>query len=143
MAWRKPTTDDLAQTLSRKELESYAKSSALDGADPVDALITASANLIRGYIRANASVVMSTAAASIPESLVAPCMDYAAYQVLKRQPLPVAEARRKAYEDALAIFEKVASGKLTPESCTDSTAATGSSMPLPSFAEPVPHRVLD
>ena len=43
-------------------------------------------------------------------------MDYAAFQLLKRLPLPIAEARTSAQSSALRIFGDVAAGKLSPES---------------------------
>ncbi len=116
MAWRKPTIDDLHATLSAREVEAFQRSADFGGADPAARILADVAELVRGYCRSNGNVALSPVAGEIPESLVSPAMDYAAFQLLKRLPLPVAEARTSAKDSALRIFGDVAAGKLTPES---------------------------
>lgn len=137
--WRKPTESDLAATLSQKELDTYRQSSGVDGADPVADLLSRTAEMVRGYCRSNRSLKVSSVPGSLPEGLISPAMDYAAYDVLKRLPVKVGEDRRLAKEAAVALFEKVADGKVTPEDADDGENVSVS----PGFNNPIPPRVLD
>lgn len=140
MAWRTLTEQDLAATLSQDEIGKYRRSHP-DGADPVSDLLSRTAELVRAYCRANRSVRVPASAGLVPESLVSPAMDYAAFDVLKRLPLKVGEDRRKARDDAVALLEAVAAGRVTPESADDEldAAAAGS----PAAAPASPPRLLD
>ena len=71
---------------------------------------------MRAYIATNGKVRRIGPSGTLPESLVSPAMDYAAYDVLKRINVPVSEDRRRARERAENLFERVATGKFTPES---------------------------
>lgn len=138
--WRKPTEDDLAATLSQRELDAYRRSGSAGGAEPVEDLLARTAQMVRGYCRANHGVVMCRTEGTIPESLVSPAMDYAAYDVLKRLPAPVIEDRRRARDEAQKLFERVANGDFTPE------AGEGGDPDAGRFAGPVfnrpPRRIL-
>jgi len=114
--WRKPTVTDLAQTISQAEIDAYRQDAALDGSDPAEKLVATTADLVRGYIRSSGKSKLSPVAGEIPESLISPAMDYAAYQVLKRQPIEVGKDRVEAYKAAVQIFRDVANGTLIPES---------------------------
>lgn len=116
MAWRKPTIDDLTATLSAREVEAFQRSANFGEVDPAERILADTAALVRGYCRSNGNVRMSPHEGEIPGSLVSPAMDYAAYQLLKRMPVPVAQSRQDAKNDAIKIFESVAEGRLTPES---------------------------
>lgn len=142
MAWRRITEADLAATISQRELDAYRRSPGADGADPVDALLARTAAMVRGYCRANTAVSLSADPLAVPDSLVSAAADYAAYDILKRMPVPVNEDRRKAREAAVALFEAVASNKMTPESdgSADSAAARAAS---PLAGDPAPPRMLD
>ena len=123
--WRKPDENDLAATLSQREIDAYRKSASLDGSDPVARLLSRTAALVRGYVATNGKVARMGPSGTLPESLISPAMDYAAYDVLKRQPVPVNDDRRLAREKAEALFADVAAGKFTPESDgADDAAAT-------------------
>lgn len=116
MAWTKPTEQDLAGTLSQREIDSYRVSPAASGAsDPVADVVAAAADLARGYCRSNGNLRLGPAG-TVPRSLLAPVLDIAAYNILKRLPLQVQEDRRKAYEEAMRILRDVAEGRTTPES---------------------------
>ena len=140
MAWRTLTEQDLAATLSADEIGKFRRSHP-DGADPVADLLSRTAELVRAYCRANRSVRVPAGAGLVPESLISPAMDYAAFDVLKRLPLKVGEDRRKARDDAVALLESVAAGRVTPESADEEldAAAAGS----PAAAPPCPPRLLD
>lgn len=114
MAWRKLTEDDLVASLSRKEVEAYRASAGL-GDDPVEAQLAAVAAFVRGCVRSGGRTPLAPDAGAVPESLVPATVDYLRWQVLTRQNLPVNESRTKAYEAALALFERVRAGEFVPE----------------------------
>lgn len=115
--WRTPTESDLAASISASEIEAYRSAAADEEqhGDPIASLLTRGVNLVRGYLRANTAIVMGPAE-TIPESLVAPCMDYIAFDVVKRTPRGNTEDRRGARKDATRIFEQARSGEFFVES---------------------------
>ena len=113
--WRTVDENDLAATLSQQEVDAYRRSAALDGSDPVARLLSRTAALVRGYIATNGKVARMGPSGTLPESLISPAMDYAAFDVLKRVNVPVNEDRRRARERAEDLFRDVAQGKYTPE----------------------------
>ena len=137
MAWRKPTERDLAATLSQEEIDKFRRSFP-DG-DPVGDILLRTAELVRGHCRSNRSLMVSPEAGTLPESLISPAMDYAAFDILKRMPLKINDERRMAREAAEALFGKVADGKVTPEDAEDGSGTRAG----PSFADPHPPRLLD
>ena len=141
--WRKPTLEDIAATVSAKELDAYRASTSFSVNDPVEALLERTAEMVRSYCRANRAIKISPVDGEIPASLISPAMDYAAFDILKRLPLNIGEDRRKARESALEIFEKVSQNKITPESYEEEALEEPQSHALPSFAEPFPLRKLD
>ncbi len=115
--WRNPTESDLAASISAAEIEAYREAAAdadLHG-DPVAALLARGVATVRGYLRANSAIVMGPAG-TIPESLVAPCMDYIAFDVVKRVPRANTDDRRTARRDATRLFEQARSGGFYVES---------------------------
>ena len=139
--WKKPTEQDLACTLSQGEIDAFRQDSAVDGADPVEALLTRTVATVRSYIRANAAVLMDAGESTIPLSCMKAALDLAAFDVLKRLPVPVGEDRRQAKEDAQAFLEKIASGALR---CEDGAEAEGTeAAATPRFTDPRPPRRLD
>ena len=113
--WRTVDENDLAATLSQQEVDAYRRSASLDASDPVARLLSRTAALVRGYIATNGKVARMGPSGTLPESLVSPAMDYAAFDVLKRVNVPVNEDRRRARERAEDLFRDVAQGKYTPE----------------------------
>lgn len=124
--WRALDEADLVATLSAKEVDAYRKSAGtLPGAaDPVADLLSRTAQMVRSYVRAGGRVALSPEGATIPEGLVSPACDYAAYDVLKRMPVAVGEDRRRARDQAVALFEQVAQGKVVPEGDAGEGSAT-------------------
>ena len=102
--WRKPTNDDLTGNLSTREVEVYNRSATFGGDDPSAQILSETADLVRGYCRSNGNIRLSPNAGEIPVSLISPAMDYAVFQLLKRMPVAIAEARRSAKDSALRIF---------------------------------------
>jgi phage gp36-like protein len=137
MSWRTLTESDLNATLSAQEVEAFRRSADW-ASDPVEALLTRTAEYVRGYLR-QSGVAMSPTAATIPEGLVSPACDYAAYDVLKRMPRDVARDRADARRAAVELFEAVAKGnyKVEPYGSDDDSGGGAS----PSFV--VPDHILD
>lgn len=114
MAWREITKEDLTATLNEKEVERFGSDFSLDDAPLTQQLKNITAT-VRGYIRSGRKCRMSPNEAEVPEFLISPAMDYAAFNILKRLRLPVNESRSRAYDRAANLFEKVASGDIVPE----------------------------
>ena len=142
MAWRAPTTADLAATLSQAEVEAIDQSVPSGGAvTPSADLVARTASFVRGFVRRNHRVRLGPAG-TLPEGLISPAMDYAAFDVLKRLPVEVGAARVKAREEALLLFEDVAANKVTPESYLDEEDGAVEEA-SPAFAAPPPVRIVN
>ncbi len=73
---------------------------------------------------------------------MAPAMDYAAFDLLKRFDIPINEDRRKARTDATELFNRVAEGKMAIEPEDDPEGASAPAA-APAAAAPHPERLLD
>ena len=116
--WRTVDEPDLAATLSQGEVDAFRADGPTDGSDPVARLLQSTVDAVRGYISCNGAVRMGPSG-TIPRGLVIPAMDYAMGKVLNRIAVPLTEDRRKALEAAMALFEKISQGAITPESYTE------------------------
>ena len=114
MAWRTPTEDDLVATLSQAEVDGYRRSAG--GSDPVGLLLRRTSALFRGAIRTGGRARLSPIETEIPESAISKAMDYAAYDVLKRQSREVVEDRRRARGEAEEFMRRLEKGDFEPES---------------------------
>lgn len=143
MAWRVLTEDDLVSFLSQKEVDAYRRSADFTS-DVLAAILVSTGNFVRGHVRAS-GVRLCPVAASIPDSLVSPALDYAVYDVLKRFRLSIGDDRRKAREQAIALFTRVADGKLAIESGVEEVIDADASMKAvdPEHATVAPPRLLD
>ena len=112
MAWRRLTEADLVAALSRDEVEAYRRDFE---SDPIPALLSQTAGMVRGYIRTNGLVRMDPEPETLPESVVGPAVDYVAVSVLKRLSVESNETRRQARQDALALFRDIAGRRSMPE----------------------------
>ena len=141
MAWRKPETRDLTAKLNQRELTAFKQHPDFASmADPASDILEQTAEMVRGYCRSNRQLRMSPHLGTIPEGLISPAMDIAAFDVLKRINVTPNEARKAAWEKALDLLEKVASGACIPESwAQDETGETdaASNRAMPKFA-PMP-----
>ncbi len=142
--WRTVDENDLAATLSQKEIDKFRRDVPADGSDAVARLLERTVSAVRGWIGCNPAVRMGPKG-TIPCCLVSPAMDYAALDVLKRVDIDPTEARREARRKAEELFEKIATGQLGCESYAedenagDGTRHAGS----PAFADATPERLLD
>ena len=139
MSWTKPTRDDLTASLSENEIGAYSGSS--DFTDAVEAILSRTVALVRGFVRAGGTR-LSLSADLLPPALMAPAMDYAAFDLLKRFDIPINEDRRKARTDATELFNRVAEGKMAIEPEDDPEGASAPAA-APAAAAPHPERLLD
>ncbi len=122
MSWRRPDIDDIYATLTKDEVEIY-RTSANWTEDPIKRLLTRSVAFVRGKLKANGNVRMSPNADEIPESTISPAMDYLAFDILKRLGVKISDDRRDARRQAIAFFEKIASGEMSVEDYGESVEA--------------------
>jgi len=113
MAWRTLSREDLETRLSSSEIEAYA--ATVPNGDAIGALIEQTADEVRGFVASNRFAILSDVPHSLPAMLVGPCLDLVAFNLLKVVNLPANETRERASEDARALLEKIAEGKITPE----------------------------
>ena len=147
MSWRKPVLRDIAAKLNQKELDEFrASPDFVSDADPVGDILELTAESVRGFCRSNKQLKMCPTAATIPEGLMTFAMDYAAFDILKRINIVPNEARKAAWEKAVDLFEKVASGTFIPESWKDGEEEqddTSANRAFPHFTPQLRHRVID
>lgn len=129
MSWREPTTIDLTAVLNTREVDVYQRAGVVGEVDPADALMAHAVGVLRGYLR-RGGVPMSPRGAEIPEELMGPAMDYAAYSLCKRLAVPVSKERADAWRAATELFRAIGERKLMPEPYTDPAAAGGALRPL-------------
>lgn len=137
--WRAPAEADLASSISAGEIEAYRTAAAdEEQGDPITNLLTRGVDHVRGYLRANTKIKMGPKG-TLPESLIAPCMDFVAFDVVKRVPRGNTEDRRTARRDAVALFGRVQNGSFDVESYgTPETQGSAASSELASSS---PRRV--
>ena len=87
----------------------------------------------RGCVRSGRKCRMPSDEGLLPDMLVAPAMDYAAFNLLKRLRRAVNESRTKSYDRACSLFEKVAQGVIVPEDYGEDPADVA---PAASLARP-------
>lgn len=132
MSWRKPTEDDFFATLEEDEANLFARNPSIDLA-PVTRQIGLAVAHARGCVRSGRKCRMPSDEGLLPDMLVAPAMDYAAFNLLKRLRRAVNESRTKSYDRACSLFEKVAQGVIVPEDYGEDPADV---QPAASLARP-------
>lgn len=111
--WKQPTIEDLKASLSDIETQVFGQE-AFDEQPLIDQLAN-SVSHVRGFVRSGRKCRMPDDQTLLPDFLIAPAIDYAAFNLLKRLRLVVNESRTKAYDRACSLFEKVGSGQIVPE----------------------------
>lgn len=139
--WRKVTREDFTATLSEKEIRVFGQNENYDETT-IDKQIANTVSAVRGFVRSGRKCRMPDDETLLPDMLVAPAMDFAAFNLLKRFNRNPNEARTKAYERAQALFEKVAAGAIVPEDYGESPSdvVPETSLARPSFKRK--HRLL-
>ena len=142
--WRKVHEADLISSLSLKEVDAYRKSAEFEN-DPVESQIRNVCAYVRGCIRTGGKLREDQMAKEedwLPESLIAPAMDYLRFKVLTRMNVVVNDSRTKAYEEANALFNELKRGEYAPE--PDGTAAPDATKATtPAWSDVAPARMLD
>lgn len=138
-AWRKVTETDLTSALSAAEVGAF-KQSAGRG-QPVAQQIAETVAFVRGCIRSGGRCKADADETTLPESLVAPAMDWLRFRFLTRMNLAVNEARTKLYEDARRLFDAIARGEYVPEGAEETDGSTAALSPVAAAA--TPPRLLD
>jgi len=131
--WRTPTKDDLMDSVSESEIESYdnSASSSVGGKPRNESVIARTVAFVRGYIMSSPKrITLSPDKSMLPESLIAPAMDYAAISIIKRVDTETAKLRQNAADDAFKLFQSIAEGKFTPEPYDDAPAPGQGSVEL-------------
>ena len=125
--WRKMTADDVAATLSQREVDAYQRSGG-SNTDPLATLIDRTTARVRLAVRTNGRVRMRPDPALLPVSLVSAACDYMVFDILKRLDVEVGEDRRRARQQAIDLFDRIERGEVTPEGWDEpETAETGHS----------------
>ena len=114
MAWRRPTEDDFLATLEEREADVFARNLEADRA-PLRQQMALAVSHARGCVRSGRKCRMPADEGLLPDMLVGPAMDYAAFNLLSRLRRDVNASRTKKYERACALFDKVAAGSIVPE----------------------------
>ena len=114
MSWRPLTRDDLVAKLAESEANAFSKKAW--NVDPVVPILDMTGDYVRDCCRSNGNVRLSPEAHSIPSGCVTKALDYAIFDLLKRIGAPISEDRAKAREKAEEYFDKIAEGKVNPES---------------------------
>ena len=112
--WRQITANDVAATLSQREVDGYQRSGG-DNTNPLATLIERTTARVRLSVRSNGRVRMSPDATLVPLSLISPACDYMAFDILKRLDVEVGEDRRRARQQAIDLFDRIERGEVTPE----------------------------
>ena len=123
--WKVATEDDLRKSISETEIEAYRAAAIDSGIDPVSDLLMRTARLVRGYLRANRRIRLPQDELLIPDTLIAPAMDYAAFDVVSRVPVDNTEDRRVKRQQAIAVFQAVAADRFFVESFEPEDDASG------------------
>ena len=122
-SWKQITEQNLVAALSRHEVEAYRRDFEVETVDLLIADVTAE---VRDYVASNGNVRMDPDTRNIPPSCVAKAIDILVIRVLKRINVQPVQVRIDAAKSAEEYFQKIAEGRITPQSYdTDTSAQTG------------------
>ena len=126
MTWTPLTTDDLLSSMTVREREDFAKTSATLGVpDRAAPILTDLVAEVRGYIATWSPNSLSADATLIPPSFKAKALSIARWRLLITLPgYNPGDARKLDFEKADAFFNKVAEGKIRPEAADDAIPTT-------------------
>lgn len=119
MSWRKITQADFEAALSRKEIELFARSSNPDEDSPVDRQLAITTDAVRGFVRSGRKCRICPEEGTLPDMLIAPALDIAVFNLLKRFSPAISEPRTAAYNRANSLMERIATGEIAPEDFGD------------------------
>ena len=120
MAWKTITEENLVVALSRREVEAYRRDFEVETVGLLIADVTAE---VRDYVASNGNVRLDPDETRIPPSCVAKALDILGIRVLKRINLQPVQVRIDAAKSAEDYFQKIAEGKINPQSYDSGTGA--------------------
>ena len=124
-SWKKITEQNLVAAMSRREVEAYRRDFEVETVDLLIADVTAE---VRDYIASNGNVRLDPDETKIPPGCVAKALDILVIRVLKRINLQPVQVRIDAAKAAEDYFQKIAEGRINPQSYDVGTgASTGGS----------------
>ena len=116
--WRQLTEQDIRDTVSDREWESYARAAEGLNWDPatVARVIRRTVDMVRGYIASSPrGIRMPAEELTLPAGLIGPAADYAVVSLFRRVPKDIRKERMDARAEAVKLFERVAEGKAAVE----------------------------
>jgi phage gp36-like protein len=130
MSWSALTAAQVQQRFVSAELSKLSDYLAAGQTDPVPEEISNGIAEVRGYIAAGGFPL--GAGGTIPAKLVSAALSIIVFRVASRLPdsALVTDTRRRLYEDAVALLERVADRKFAVESPTESDTETTASVPI-------------
>ena len=144
--WRELAEQDIKDTLSEREFESYTKAAEGPGWDPgaVGRILGRTAELVRGYIASSPrGVRFNPSPRFLPPSLIGPAADYAAVTLLRRIPKDIRKERLDARNEAIKLFEAVAEGKTAVEPDSEDALTTTGAGPAELVSSTTPRLTPD
>ena len=141
MAWRTPTEQDFLATLEEREAEVFARNLEADRA-PMTQQMALAVSHVRGCVRSGRKCRMPADESLLPDMLVGPAMDYAAFNLLSRLRRDVNASRTKKYDRACALFDKVAQGVVVPEDYGEDPSTIQPEAALATASVRAKHRLL-
>ncbi len=122
MSWTVITADLVRSQVTAAEMAAAQEVSQESGqSDPVVNQIQWATDLVRGYCRK----VVDMEATGVPPALVESTVIIVCYKLLLRTPGELWKRFEKAYEEALALLDKVAKGEID---VSDTTSSVGPSI---------------
>ena len=133
MAWTSVSATTVKPRLSATELTALQTIDLPSGVtDALTDLVSQVVDEVRGYIRTGGFPL--GASGTLPAGLVAAAIDITRYRLAARFPVKILDTdqRRRAYEDAIKLLDRVSAGKWTPETpaTPDTESAAGLSPDL-------------
>lgn len=127
MAWTTPTADNVNARFTDTEREVFSGFNA-ESLDPLPEVIAQCVSEIRGYVAGCASNVVGPDG-MIPERLMGALVSMVRYRLIVRLPTATpafVEQRRREYEDALSLLDKVAACKFAVDTLNENQTQTES-----------------
>jgi phage gp36-like protein len=124
MAWTTITTDLVKTRLAGAEVTSLQTAALASGqTDPLPEIVTQVVDEVRGYVAAGGYTL--GAAATIPSKLISATLAITRFRLATRLPrFPFDDNRRREYEDAIRLLNRVADGKFAVEEPTTTDTET-------------------
>lgn len=136
MAWIEFQSSDFLNANSAPELEKLRAAATGDAqADPVNAIAAALVDEIRGHVAVKNTL---GPAGTIPQELLACAIDIFRFRATLRVPglkLLQDDARRTAYNNAVALLQRVAEGRFTVSAPEEESEAEMGGAPAPDVGD--------